>query len=130
MLPLTPAPTIEFRPDKLQAAVHYVCFRSPDPRSLGKTKLNKILYYADREAYLRTGRPITHSTASVTVLADSAMIADAWATALLALGQERGLPIAEQQGLAVLFIARDAQAGDNAFKVTATARFGELQASE
>lgn len=77
-----------------------------------------------------TGRPVTHSTASVTVLADSAMMADAWATALLALGQERGLPIAEAQGLAVLFIARDPQAGDNGFATTATARFRELQASE
>ena len=56
---LTPAPHVPFRPDKLRAAVHYVCFRSPDPRRLGKTKLNKILYYADREAYLRTGQPIT-----------------------------------------------------------------------
>lgn len=77
-----------------------------------------------------TGRPVTHSTASVTVLADSSMMADAWATALLALGQERGLPIAEAQGLAVLFIARDPQAGDNGFATTATARFRELQASE
>lgn len=78
----------------------------------------------------RTGRPVTHATASVTVLADTAMMADAWATALLALGQERGLPIAEAQGLAVLFIARDAQAGDNGFTTTATTRFQELQASQ
>jgi hypothetical protein len=59
MTPLAPAPAHTFHPDKLRAAVHYVCFRSPDPRRLGKTKLNKILYYADREAYLRTGDPIT-----------------------------------------------------------------------
>ena len=78
----------------------------------------------------RTGRPVTHRTASVTVLADTAMKADAWATALLALGQERGLPIAEAQGLAVLFIARDPQSGDNGFATTATARFRELQAPE
>lgn len=78
----------------------------------------------------RTGRPVTHRTASVTVLADTAMMADAWATALLALGQERGLPIAEAQGLAVLFIARDPQSGDNGFATTATARFRELQAPE
>lgn len=78
----------------------------------------------------RTGRPITHSTASVTVLADSSMMADAWATALLALGQERGMPIAEAQGLAVMFIARDPQGGDNGFSVSATPRFRELQAPE
>lgn len=56
---LGPAPVIEFRPEKLRAAIHYVCSRSPDPRRLGKTKLNKILYFSDREAYLRTGTPIT-----------------------------------------------------------------------
>lgn len=32
------------------------------------------------------------------------MVADAWATALLVLGHERGLTIAEDQGIAVLFI--------------------------
>ena len=34
----------------------------------------------------RTGRPVSHSLASVTVLHPSAMLADAWATGLLALG--------------------------------------------
>ncbi|KGJ06524.1 thiamine biosynthesis lipoprotein [Paracoccus halophilus] len=76
----------------------------------------------------RTGRPVSHATASVTVLAESAMMADAWATALLALGRERGMRIAEAQDLAVLFIARDAQAGDNGFVTTTSARFRDLQA--
>ncbi|MCV6596239.1 MAG: FAD:protein FMN transferase [Mangrovicoccus sp.] len=53
-----------------------------------------------------TGRPVTHKTASVTVLAPSAMEADGWATALLALGSEKALPIAEAQGLAVFAIDR------------------------
>lgn len=51
-----------------------------------------------------TGRPITHATVSATVLAENAMLADAWATAMLVLGRERGLEIAETQGLAVMFI--------------------------
>lgn len=51
-----------------------------------------------------TGRPITHATVSATVLADDAMQADAWATAMLTLGRARGLEIAEAEGLAVLFI--------------------------
>ncbi|MEM9012446.1 MAG: FAD:protein FMN transferase [Pseudomonadota bacterium] len=75
-----------------------------------------------------TGRPITHTTASVTVLAESAMMADAWATALLALGQERGLPIADQNNLAAFFIVRDPSSGETRFATTASARFEELQA--
>ncbi|MEM6497847.1 MAG: FAD:protein FMN transferase [Pseudomonadota bacterium] len=58
----------------------------------------------------RTGRPINHRTASVTVLARNAMLADAWATALLVAGQDRGMEIAEKYKLAALFISkRDAK---------------------
>lgn len=77
-----------------------------------------------------TGRPITHGTASVTVLADSAMAADAWATALLALGSERGLPLAEKNGLAVFFIVSDASILDIGFSTLASSRFDEILASE
>ncbi|NVO56258.1 FAD:protein FMN transferase [Rhodobacteraceae bacterium B1Z28] len=62
-----------------------------------------------------TGRPITHHTTSVTVLADNAMMADAWATAMLALGQEKGLELAEKHKLAVYFISRDVTGGDEAY---------------
>jgi FAD:protein FMN transferase len=51
-----------------------------------------------------TGRPITHATVSASVLAEDAMLADAWATAMLVLGRARGMEIAEAEGLAVLFI--------------------------
>ena len=53
-----------------------------------------------------TGRPVGHSAASVSVLSDSCMQADAWATAMLVLGPERGYDSAEKYGLAVLFISR------------------------
>ena len=51
-----------------------------------------------------TGWPAENHLASVTVLADTCMLADAWATALLVLGLERGMVIAEQLGLPALFI--------------------------
>lgn len=51
-----------------------------------------------------TGRPVTHDVASVTVIHPSAMWADGWATALNVLGAERGLELAAEQDLAVLFI--------------------------
>jgi thiamine biosynthesis lipoprotein len=54
----------------------------------------------------QTGRPIEHDVASVSVLADNCMAADAWATALNALGSVRGLQLAEKQKIEVLFIRR------------------------
>lgn len=72
-----------------------------------------------------TGRPVTHSTASTTVLADNAMLADAWSTAMLILGREKGLEIANANDIAVLFIDRD---GDAGFSTTASDRFAQLSA--
>jgi len=63
----------------------------------------------------KTGRPISHQTASVTVLADNAMNADAWATAMMVLGAKKGLVIAEKNNLAVFFILRK---GDNFHSVS------------
>lgn len=77
-----------------------------------------------------TGRPITHGTASVTVLAESAMAADAWATALLALGAERGLPLAEKNELAVFFIVRDPSILEAGFSTRASSQFTEIMASD
>jgi FAD:protein FMN transferase len=55
----------------------------------------------------RTGRPITHTLASVTVIhPESAALADAWATALSVLGPEQGPALAERLGLAAYFLIR------------------------
>lgn len=70
-----------------------------------------------------TGRPITHRTTSVTVLADSAMMADAWATAMLALGQEKGLELAEKHKLAVFFISWDVTSGEEAYITVQSSAF-------
>lgn len=50
--------------------------------------------------------PVQHALASVSVVADSCMAADAWSTALFVLGPERGPQIAAQQGLAAHFVLR------------------------
>lgn len=55
----------------------------------------------------RTGYPVAHSLASVTVVADSTAAADAWATALNVLGPNEGLQLAEREGLAAFFIVRE-----------------------
>ncbi|MEP3048192.1 MAG: FAD:protein FMN transferase [Roseibium sp.] len=75
-----------------------------------------------------TGQPIKHKTASVTVLAENTMQADAWATAMLVLGTERGLEIANQRDLAVLFIDRATNSGNNGFTSAVSDRFAQLQA--
>ncbi len=54
----------------------------------------------------RTGRPIAHRLASVTVVAEQALYADAYATALIVLGEAAGMDFAERHGLAALFIVR------------------------
>jgi thiamine biosynthesis lipoprotein len=41
---------------------------------------------------------------AVSVVADTAMEADAWATALLVLGPERGYSLAQTRGLAALLV--------------------------
>jgi len=70
----------------------------------------------------RTGRPITHNLASVTVINPSSMRADAMATALMVLGPEVGYELAERQKLAALFILRDS----DGFQERATPKFGQV----
>ena len=54
-----------------------------------------------------SGKPILHNTKSVTVIHNNAMMADGWATALLALGSNKGLKIAEKYKIASLFILKE-----------------------
>ncbi len=54
----------------------------------------------------RRAAPVNNGVASVTVLAGDCMSADAWATALLVLGPDQGLPLAQRMGLEALFLLR------------------------
>lgn len=54
----------------------------------------------------RTGAPAKGALSGVAVMHASAMEADAWATALFALGPESGIAMAEAQGLAAVFAIR------------------------
>lgn len=68
----------------------------------------------------RTGRPITHALAGVTVIhPESAALADAWATALNVLGPDEGLALAEKLGLAAYFLVRT----DAGFEARSTPEF-------
>ena len=70
----------------------------------------------------RTGYPIQHDVVSVTVVHGSAMMADAWATALTVLGSAEAMVLAEERGLAVYLLKRS---GDKleAFSSTAMAQW-------
>ena len=54
----------------------------------------------------RTGRPVENGVASVTVLAGTAMYADAMATALTVMGPEEGPAFAEAMNIAAAFVVR------------------------
>jgi thiamine biosynthesis lipoprotein len=53
----------------------------------------------------KTARPVDHSLASVSVVAETCMEADAWDTALLVLGPQRGYECAEKNRIAALFVS-------------------------
>lgn len=59
----------------------------------------------------RRGSPLLASPASVTVIAPTCAMADAWATALMVAGAKAGARMAEQAGLSALFILRDDDGG-------------------
>lgn len=71
----------------------------------------------------RTGKPVEHSLASVSVLHKSVAMADAWATALTVLGAEQGLALAEKYNLAAYFIVRT----DMGYQQVSSSQFEQLR---
>ncbi|WP_426054070.1 FAD:protein FMN transferase [Janthinobacterium sp. PSPC2-1] len=51
-------------------------------------------------------QPVANRLAAVSVLAPSCMLADAWATALMVLGEVDGVALARKRGMDVLFVLR------------------------
>ena len=70
----------------------------------------------------RTARPIEHRLASVTVVAERCVEADALATALIVLGEDAGFRLAAEHDLAALFLVREG----GGFVEKASPRFEEL----
>ncbi|MHA6204293.1 FAD:protein FMN transferase [Dyella soli] len=73
----------------------------------------------------RSGWPVAHAVASVSVLADEAMQADPIGTLMTVLGPEQGLAFARQRGLAVLLILH----GEHGLEERLTPAFAEALAS-
>ena len=65
------------------------------------------------------GVPVSHKLASVSVFADTTIQADALATMLFVLGEDKGLTVANDNGITALFVVRDG----NAFKELASENY-------
>ena len=63
------------------------------------------------------GAPLPEPPASVTVVAPTCAEADAWATALMVLGPERGAALATERGLDALFLLREDDGSTRSLKV-------------
>lgn len=74
----------------------------------------------------RTGEPLRNRIASVSVLGSSSMEADAWATALMVMGEEAGPELARARGLDALFIIRE----PDSLTEIAVGRFASLAGCE
>jgi thiamine biosynthesis lipoprotein len=70
----------------------------------------------------RSGYPISHKLAAVSVFHKSCASADAWATALMVLGEEQGFELAQKLKLAAYFIYKK----DDGFKSVYTDQFKPL----
>ena len=90
--------SVELRDMAVATSGDYRLFRPPGPGD-GSPRRTHVIDP-------RMGEPIRNGVAQVTVLATSAMSADAWATALMVLGPDEGLPIAEREGLAARLVLR------------------------
>lgn len=71
----------------------------------------------------RTLNPISHNVASISVVANSVMESDAWATALNVLGEEEAFRLAEEYNLAIYMLLREE---NGQFRPRTNAAFGEL----
>ena len=72
-------------------------------RNFRETDLGRVSHVMDP----RSGIPSKSRVASVTVLHDSTMMADAYATSLMVLGYEEGMRLAQKQKLAVYMILEE-----------------------
>ncbi len=74
----------------------------------------------------KTGQPIKHTLASVSVVMKSCLEADSWATALMVMGVEDGLQLAEKLKIPAYFIYNPAGQNEESFVEKSTTAFEKL----
>ena len=115
------------RPDALPPQVH--CIVPLSGRSMATSGDYRIYFAQAGQRYSheidpRTSAPIRHGLASATVVAPECGFADAMATALIVLGPEQGLALAEREALAAYFIVRERDGGFSERQSSAFAALG------
>ncbi len=99
-----PEATLPSAPSDLVLALHGLSVAtSGDYRRFFKLNGQRLSHTLDP----RTARPVSHDVASVTVVHQDCMAADALSTVLLVLGPQEGLAWAEARGIAARFVRRD-----------------------
>lgn len=75
----------------------------------------------------KTGRPINHKLVSVSVVDKDCMVADALATALMAMGEKRAIEFAERENLMAYFVygINEAEGGKTSFKAQGSSEFNK-----
>lgn len=104
-------PAIE-RPVSGQRQVHAVLNSRGEAMALAGSGDYRNYFVADGQRFSHeidpfTGRPVVDRLAAVYVITDTAKMADALTTAFMAMGLERGIALAEQEGIAAYFIYRE-----------------------
>lgn len=110
------------RPDELRRSIAQIIRISNIAVATSGDYRNFFEYAGRRYSHTidpRTGRPVTHNLASVTVIAERAADADALATALMVLGPEAGPAFAERHRISAYFLIRNG----NDFSEMASSRF-------
>jgi thiamine biosynthesis lipoprotein len=95
-------------------------FESGEPMSLMPSGTYHHYFDSDGKRYshildARNGKPIEHNTVVANAFIEDSALADAWSTALLCLGSDEGMKVANENGIAALFID---QVGDKLVEKT------------
>ncbi|RBI66792.1 FAD:protein FMN transferase [Vreelandella sulfidaeris] len=102
---------IEVPEDGQQRAQHIIPLESMSVATSGDYR-NYFEVEGERFSHTidpRTGRPVTHQVASVSVFHPSNAWADAWATALLVVGEQDAMQMAIENNLKALFLVREGE---------------------
>ena len=113
------------KPDGLGRAIYQVVPLRDSSMATSGDYRNFFMDQGQRYSHtidVRTGKPVDHSLASVTVVAETCMRADGLATALASLGPRAGFDLAERHGIAALFIERT----QDGFRDMATRSFKKM----
>lgn len=95
-------------PDKLEAQ-KIISINNEKGISINTSGTYRRFFDANGKAYShildpRTGKPVTHNLVSATVIDTDPRVGDAWATAMLCMGEHEGDVVAKLDGIKVLFI--------------------------